>query len=122
MGYKVVFAANIGNICNKTKAVDRPSQVITNRAASIRACLGIQPLHGAAALLAVFSPCKQSPPLATAVQVQPLQALHGDLQHGKMRLGNGQFMPLWLASFDLRWQATGGFRADRSWLRPQVAA
>ena len=32
MGYKAVFAANIGNICKKTNAVDRPSQVITNRA------------------------------------------------------------------------------------------
>jgi len=32
MGYKAVFAANIGNICKKINAVDRPSQVITNRA------------------------------------------------------------------------------------------
>jgi hypothetical protein len=32
MGYKAVFAANIGNIRKKTNAVDRPSQVITNRA------------------------------------------------------------------------------------------
>jgi hypothetical protein len=32
MGYQAVFAANIGNICKKTNAVDRPSQVITHRA------------------------------------------------------------------------------------------
>ena len=32
MGYKAVFAANIGNICKKINTVDRPSQVITNRA------------------------------------------------------------------------------------------
>jgi hypothetical protein len=32
MGYKAVFAANIGNTCKKTNAVERPSQVITNRA------------------------------------------------------------------------------------------
>ena len=32
MGKRAVFAANIGNICKKTNAVDRLSQVITNRA------------------------------------------------------------------------------------------
>ena len=31
MGCKAVFAANIGNICKKTNAADRPSQVITGR-------------------------------------------------------------------------------------------
>jgi hypothetical protein len=31
MGCKAVFAANIGHICKKTNAVDRPSQVITGR-------------------------------------------------------------------------------------------
>jgi hypothetical protein len=29
MGCKAVFAANIENICKKTNAADRPSQVIT---------------------------------------------------------------------------------------------
>jgi len=32
MGYKAVFAENIGNIFKKTNAVDRPNQVIMNRA------------------------------------------------------------------------------------------
>jgi hypothetical protein len=32
MGYKAVFAANIGNTCKKTNAVDRPIQVIMSRA------------------------------------------------------------------------------------------
>ena len=32
MGYKAVFAANIGNICKNTNAADRPSQGIRNRA------------------------------------------------------------------------------------------
>jgi hypothetical protein len=32
MGYQAIVAANIGNICKKTNAADRPSQVITNRA------------------------------------------------------------------------------------------
>ena len=31
LGMGAVFAANIGNICKKTKAADRPSQVITGR-------------------------------------------------------------------------------------------
>ena len=31
MECKAVFAANIGNIGKKTKAADRPSQVITGR-------------------------------------------------------------------------------------------
>jgi hypothetical protein len=31
MGCKAVFAANIGNICKKTNALDRPSPVITGR-------------------------------------------------------------------------------------------
>ena len=31
MGCKRVFAANIGNICKKTKSADRANQVITGR-------------------------------------------------------------------------------------------
>jgi hypothetical protein len=32
MGYQAAFAANIGDICKKTNAVDRPNKAITNRA------------------------------------------------------------------------------------------
>jgi hypothetical protein len=32
MGCKAVFAANIGNICKKINAADRPSQLIARRA------------------------------------------------------------------------------------------
>ena len=34
-------------------------------------------------------PCKRCPPLATAVQVQPFQLLHGYCQHGKVLLSIG---------------------------------